>query len=166
MSWLTRFPRPRCRPPPRPPSQPREASSPGSGTPTCPTRRRPWDFSRASSPSAASSSPLSWRRRPPHPTPERNGRRGQTKKEGNYRLRPSHARYTTEVRQIHVIGGNTSELRVRLAPKTAKGPPPTTPATTPPAAPAGKSTQSSSPPGSEVGRAVDEGVNAVKKIFR
>jgi hypothetical protein len=99
-------------------------------------------------------------------TPDANGRARQTIKEGNYRLRASHARYTTEVRQIHVIGGNTSELRVRLAPKTAKAPPTTTTATTPPAAPAGKSTQSSSPPGSEVGRAVDEGVNAVKKIFR
>ena len=99
-------------------------------------------------------------------TPDANGRARQTIKEGNYRLRASHARYTTEVRQIHVIGGNTSELRVRLAPKTAKTPPTTTTATTPPAAPAGKSTQSSSPPGSEVGRAVDEGVNAVKKIFR
>ena len=99
-------------------------------------------------------------------TPDANGRARQTIKEGNYRLRASHARYTTEVRQIHVIGGNTSELRVRLAPKTAKAPPTTTTATTPPAAPAGKSTQSSSPPGGEVGRAVDEGVNAVKKIFR
>jgi hypothetical protein len=99
-------------------------------------------------------------------TPDANGRARQTIKEGNYRRRASHARYTTEVRQIHVIGGNTSELRVRLAPKTAKAPPTTTTATTPPAAPAGKSTQSSSPPGSEVGRAVDEGVNAVKKIFR
>ena len=99
-------------------------------------------------------------------TPDANGRARQTIKEGNYRLRASHARYTTEVRQIHVIGGNTSELRVRLAPKTAKAPPTTTTATTPPATPAGKSTQSSSPPGGEVGRAVDEGVNAVKKIFR
>jgi hypothetical protein len=99
-------------------------------------------------------------------TPDANGRARQTIKEGNYRLRASHARYTTEVRQIHVIGGNTSELRVRLAPKTAKAPPTTTTATTPPATPAAKSTQSSSPPGGEVGRAVDEGVNAVKKIFR
>lgn len=83
-------------------------------------------------------------------TPDASGKAHQTIKEGNYRLRASHARYTTEVRQIHVIGGNTSELRVRLSPRVAKAPP---------AAPAASS-------GNEVGKVVDEGVNAVKKIFR
>ena len=96
--------------------------------------------------------------------PDASGRARQAIKEGNYRLRVSHPRYATEVRQIHVIGGNTSELRVRLTPRTAKSAPPTA------TAPAGTaSTKSSSPaatPGGEVGRAVDEGVNAVKKIFR
>lgn len=98
-------------------------------------------------------------------TPDASGRARQTIKEGNYRLRASHARYATEVRQIYVIGGNTSELRVRLTPKLAKAPPSTSTATSSPAPAAGKSTQSSSP-GNEVGKAVDEGVNAVKKIFR
>jgi len=99
-------------------------------------------------------------------TPDATGRARQTIKEGSYRLRASHAGYATEVRQIHVIGGNTSELRVRLTPRTAKSATPTT------AAPSGTgpaSTKSSSPatsPGGEVGKAVDEGVNAVKKIFR
>ena len=44
------------------------------------------------------------------------------------------------MRQIHVIGGNTADIHVRLTPRTAKG--------------------------GEVGKAVEEGVNAVKKIVR
>ena len=100
--------------------------------------------------------------------PDANGRARQTIKEGNYRLRASHAGYATEVRQIHVIGGNTSELRVRLTPRTAKLP---TAAAPPGPAPSGGATASKSPSSassstSEVGRVVDEGVNAVKKIFR
>jgi carboxypeptidase family protein len=85
--------------------------------------------------------------------PDASGRARQAIKEGNYRLRASHAGYATEVRQIHVIGGNTSELRVRLTPRTAK------PATAPANAPPGGATKPSSSP-------LDEGVNAVKKIFR
>jgi len=101
--------------------------------------------------------------------PDANGRARQTIKEGNYRLRASHAGYSTEVRQIHVIGGNTSELRVRLTPRTTKSA--TTATASPGTAPAGGATTTKSPPspsssGSELGKAVDEGVNAVKKIFR
>lgn len=38
-------------------------------------------------------------------------------KEGAYRLRVSHPRLGTEVRQIQVIAGQTTEIRVRLAPR-------------------------------------------------
>jgi hypothetical protein len=83
-------------------------------------------------------------------TPDSGGRARQTIKEGNYRLRASHPRYGTEVRQIHVIGGNSAEIRVRLTPRTAKAP---------------GTTAGSSSPGGGLGKAVDEGVTAVKKIF-
>jgi len=38
-------------------------------------------------------------------------------KEGAYRLRVSHPRFGTEVRKIQVIAGQTTEIRVRLAPR-------------------------------------------------
>lgn len=90
-------------------------------------------------------------------TPDAAGRARQTIKEGSYRLRASHPRFAPEVRQIHVIGGNTADIRVRLTPRTAKAP-----------GPAGASAAAtpSSSPGGQVGKAVEEGVNAVKKIFR
>jgi hypothetical protein len=43
-------------------------------------------------------------------------------KEGPYRLRVTHPRFATEVRQIQVIAGQTTEVRVRLAPRTAGSP--------------------------------------------
>ncbi|HKZ07127.1 MAG TPA: carboxypeptidase-like regulatory domain-containing protein [Methylomirabilota bacterium] len=92
-------------------------------------------------------------------TPDATGRARQTIKEGNYRLRAGHPQFTTEVRQIHVIGGNTAEIRVRLTPRMAK------PATPPPATPPGGTAKSTPPAGNEVGKAVEEGVTAVKKIF-
>ena len=61
-------------------------------------------------------------------------------KEGTYRLRVTHPRYATEVRQIQVVAGQTSEVHVRLAPR----PSPLNPAE----------------------RAVNEGVEGLKKIFR
>jgi hypothetical protein len=64
-------------------------------------------------------------------------------KEGTYRLRVTHPRYATEVRQIQVVAGQTAEIRVRLAPRSAPGTP-STPAE----------------------RAVNEGVEGLKKIFR
>jgi hypothetical protein len=63
-------------------------------------------------------------------------------KEGTYRLRVTHPRYATEVRQIQVLAGQTAEIRVRLAPRAASSP--LTPAE----------------------RAVSEGVETLKKIFR
>lgn len=88
-------------------------------------------------------------------TPDVNGRARQTIKEGNYRLRAGHPQFTTEVRQIHVIGGNTAEIRVRLTPRVAAKP-----ATAPPATPPG-GTAKTAPPSNPI----EEGVSAVKKIF-
>ena len=63
-------------------------------------------------------------------------------KEGTYRLRVTHPRYATEVRQIQVVAGQTAEIRLRLAPRATGSP--LTPAE----------------------RAVNEGVEGLKKIFR
>jgi hypothetical protein len=49
----------------------------------------------------------------------RNGQTRQTLKEGAYRLRVSHPRFSTEVRQIQVLAGHSQEIRVRLAPRAA-----------------------------------------------
>jgi hypothetical protein len=43
-------------------------------------------------------------------------------KEGPYRLRVTHPRFATEVRHIQVIAGQTTEVRVRLAPRTTASP--------------------------------------------
>jgi carboxypeptidase family protein len=43
-------------------------------------------------------------------------------KEGPYRLRVTHPRFATEVRQIQVIAGQTTEVHVRLAPRAASSP--------------------------------------------
>lgn len=75
-------------------------------------------------------------------TPAGEGRR--TLKQGTYRLRVSHPRYATETRQIQVLAGQTSELRVRLVPRTAAG----------------------ASPVDEAARAVNQGVESIKKIFR
>jgi hypothetical protein len=63
-------------------------------------------------------------------------------KEGTYRLRVTHPRYATEVRQIQVVAGQTAEIRFRLAPRPSASP----------LAPAE--------------RVVNEGVEGLKKIFR
>jgi len=44
-------------------------------------------------------------------------------KEGPYRLRVTHPRFAPEVRPIQVIAGQTTEVRVRLAPRAAAGSP-------------------------------------------
>jgi Carboxypeptidase regulatory-like domain len=59
-------------------------------------------------------------------------------KEGTYRLRVTHPRFTAETRQVQVMAGQTSEVHLRLVP------PPPPKATGP----------------------VDEAVGAVKKIFK
>ena len=47
-------------------------------------------------------------------------------KEGTYRLRVMHPKYTTESRQIYVLAGQTAQVNVRLSPRPA--PPPAPPA--------------------------------------
>jgi hypothetical protein len=64
-------------------------------------------------------------------------------KEGTYRLRVTHPRYVTEVRQIQVLPGQTAEIHVRLAPRPA-----------------------AAAPLSPAERAVSDGVEGLKKIFR
>jgi hypothetical protein len=46
----------------------------------------------------------------------KDGQARQTLKEGVYRLRVSHPKFTTEVRHIQVLAGHSQEIRVRLAP--------------------------------------------------
>src|SRR5437867_10362222 len=48
-------------------------------------------------------------------TPLNQGRARQALKEGTYKLRVSHARFTTAVREIQVTAGQTAEVRVQLA---------------------------------------------------
>ena len=64
-------------------------------------------------------------------------------KEGAYRLRVSHPKFSMEVRQIQVLAGQTQEIRIRLAQRPEKA-----------------------SPLEKAGKAVDEGVEAVKKLFR
>ena len=47
-------------------------------------------------------------------TPNSLGQVRHTLREGPYRVRVSHPRFTAEVRQIHVFSGQTVEVRVRL----------------------------------------------------
>jgi len=53
-------------------------------------------------------------------------------KEGTYRLRVKHPKYTTESRQIYVLAGQTAQIHVRLSPRPA--PPPPAPVAAAPAA--------------------------------
>jgi hypothetical protein len=64
-------------------------------------------------------------------------------KEGTYRLRVTHPRYASEVRQIQVMAGQTAEIHVRLAPRPGVG-----------------------SPLKPAERAVNEGVDTLRKIFR
>ena len=75
----------------------------------------------------------------------KGGRARQTMKEGAYRLRVSHPKFSMEVRQIQVLAGQTQEIRIRLAPRAA---------------------EKSGSPLDKAGKAVGEGVEAVKKLFR
>lgn len=70
-------------------------------------------------------------------------------KEGTYRLRVKHPKYTTESRQIYVLAGQTAQIKVRLSPRPL----------TPPAAPTGTPVAATEPPS---GTPYD----SIKKIFR
>ena len=61
-----------------------------------------------------------------------------------------------------MIAENSADIRVRLTPRpsTSAGAAPT------PASPAAGTSGGGASPTKEIGKAVDEGVNAVKKIFR
>ena len=74
-----------------------------------------------------------------------DGRARHSLKEGGYKLRVSHPRFATETRKVHVLAGQTAEVRVALSPRGG---------------PVG-STSASSP-----GQAIDEGVGAMKRFFR
>lgn len=69
-------------------------------------------------------------------TPGAEGRARGKLTEGTYRLRATHPRFVAEVRQVQVVAGQSSEVRLRLAPPAAKSNP------------------------------VEEAVGAVKKIFK
>ena len=73
-------------------------------------------------------------------TPNSLGRARYTLPEGSYRLRVSHPRFGAEVRQIHVLSGQTAEVQLRLR-------------------------AGSSSPLVHAGRAVNEGVLAVRRLF-
>lgn len=77
----------------------------------------------------------------------RDGRARQSLKEGAYRIRASHPRFGTEVRQIQVMAGQTAEIRLRLTPRVERSP------------------HANGAVG-EAGRAIDEGIDAVKRLFR
>lgn len=87
-----------------------------------------------------------------------------TLKEGTYRLRVSHPKYATETRTIEILGGQTSEVRFRLGPRAVATPPPTSPPSSPGSS--GSSGTSGTDAVRDATRAVNEGVEAVKKIFR
>jgi hypothetical protein len=82
-----------------------------------------------------------------------------TLKEGTYRLRVTHPKFATETRTIEVLGGQTSEVRFRLGPRVAATPPP-------PTAPSSSSGTTAGNPVQDAAKAVNESVEAVKKIFR
>jgi PEGA domain-containing protein len=66
-------------------------------------------------------------------------------REGTYRLRITHPRYTPDTRRVRVGAGETAEIRVQLAPRsTPSGPPAVVTETT---------------------RTVNEGVRAVRRFF-
>ena len=52
-------------------------------------------------------------------------------KEGTYRLRVKHPKYTTESRQIYVLAGQTAQVHMRLSPRPAPPPPAPVAATAP-----------------------------------
>ena len=78
-------------------------------------------------------------------------------KEGMYRVRVRHPRFASEARIVQVLAGETSEVRFRLYPRVVAAPPPSA---KPPAPSGGKS------PKNGAARAVSEGVEGLKRIFR
>ena len=69
-------------------------------------------------------------------TPGAEGQARGKLKEGTYRLRVTHPRFSAEVRQVEVVAGQTAQVRLRLAQSSSRASP------------------------------VDEAVGAVKKILK
>jgi hypothetical protein len=69
-------------------------------------------------------------------TPGAEGQARGKLKEGTYRLRVTHPRFTAEVRQVEIVAGQISEVRLKLAQSNPRASP------------------------------VDDAVGAVKKIFK
>jgi hypothetical protein len=76
-------------------------------------------------------------------TAPESGRVQQALKEGSYRLRVSHPKFSAENRTVQVVPGQTAEVRIELR-QSAAG----------------------SMPLGEAVRTVDEGVGAVKRFFK
>lgn len=74
-------------------------------------------------------------------TPNYFGKARRSLEEGPYRIRVSHPNYAAEVRNVHIVKGQTAEVHLRL-----------------------RSTSSSTVDQAE--RAVREGVGAIKRIFK
>ena len=76
-------------------------------------------------------------------TAEKNGRVRQALKEGPYRLRVTHPAFGAETRQVHVLPGQTAEIRFQLNQRAA-----------------------GSSPIDHASRAVNEGVGAAKRVLK
>jgi hypothetical protein len=68
------------------------------------------------------------------------GKASYTLQEGQYRIRVNHPKFAAEVRQVHVVSGQSAEIRVRLR-------------------------SGASGPLREAGQLIDEGVSAVRRLF-
>lgn len=77
----------------------------------------------------------------------KDGQARQRLSEGTYRVRLSHARFSPVSRQVQVAAGQTTEVRILLSPR--------------PAASAGGNSSLT-----EAGRAVSQGIEEVKRLFR
>ena len=77
------------------------------------------------------------------------GQARQALKGGQYRVRASHPRFASVTRQVQVVAGQAQEIHLRLTPRP----------------PAAGGASPGGPLGS-AGRAVEEGVEKIKKIFR
>jgi hypothetical protein len=90
------------------------------------------------------------------------GRTRRSLKEGAYRIRVSHPRFTTEARQIQVQAGQTTELRVTMGPRrTSPAAPPTAKAPAPAKVP-----EAPAKPSETAAKAPDDGVNPLVRFFR
>jgi hypothetical protein len=88
------------------------------------------------------------------------GRIRRSLKEGPYRVRVSHPRFTTEARQIQVQAGQTTELRVAMGPR--RTPPPAPPVIKAPSKPPDPPTR----PAETAAKAPEDSIDGLVKFFR